>query len=93
MRTRIVLAAALIAGALGVTSSITAAAMASSPSAEPVPHCQPVLIITPWRTFTIRACDSGLRDPAPGKEWQWVVDGSALKGGAVVFGYQIPRQP
>jgi len=61
-------------------------------ASEPVPHCQPVLIQTPWRTFTVKACDSGLRDPAPGKEWAWTVDGSALKGGAVIIGSQIPKR-
>jgi len=51
-----------------------------------------VLIQPPWRTFTVKACDSGLRDPAPGKEWAWTVDGSALKGGAVIIGSQIPKR-
>jgi hypothetical protein len=68
------------------------ASVTSSAASEPIPHCQPVLIVTPWRHFTVHACDSGLRDPAPGKEWAWTVDGSALKGGAVIFGAQIPRQ-
>jgi len=82
-------AAAAVPAAAAATATVLAAAPAAS---EPVPHCQPVLIQTPWRTFTVRACDSGLRDPAPGKEWAWTVDGSAIKGGAVVFGSQIPRQ-
>ena len=87
------LAASLLVRA-AVPASSTAGEPATAPAAsEPVPHCQPVLISTPWRTFTIRACDSGLRDPAPGMEWAWTVDGSALKGGAVIFGSQIPRQP
>ncbi len=78
-------------GAMGAIVANAHGALAST--AEPVPHCQPVLIVTPWRQFAVRACDSGLRDPAPGKEWAWTVDGSALKGGAVIFGSQIPRQP
>jgi len=79
-----VTAAALLAAALG-TLAVPAAA------SEPVPHCQPVLITTPWRQFTVHACDAGLRAPAPGMEWQWVVDGSPIKGGAVVFGFQVPK--
>jgi len=81
--------------AVPAAAAVAAGALALTPAAasEPVPHCQPVLITTPWRQFTVKACDSGLRTPAPGREWQWVVDGSALKGGAVVFGYQVPRQP
>jgi hypothetical protein len=82
--------------ALAVPAAASAAAtvLAITPvpaASEPRPHCQPVLIETPWRTFTVQACDSGLRDPAPGKEWAWTVDGSALKGGAVIFGSQIPK--
>jgi hypothetical protein len=85
----------ITAAALAAAAAACAAALLYVPAAhagEPVPHCQPVLIQTPWRTFTVKACDSGLRDPAPGKEWAWTVDGSAIKGGAVIFGAQIPRQ-
>ena len=82
------------AAAVPAAAAVAAVALAFTPAAasEPVPHCQPVLIQTPWRTFTVKACDSGLRTPAPGKEWAWTVDGSALKGGAVIIGSQIPRQ-
>ena len=82
-------AAAAVPAAAAAAATVLAAAPAAS---EPVPHCQPVLVQTPWRTFTVKACDSGLRTPAPGKEWAWTVDGSAIKGGAVIFGSQVPRQ-
>jgi hypothetical protein len=86
-----VLIAAPLAAVAAAILAVPAPAPAST-SGEPVPYCQPVLITTPWRQFTIHACDSGLRDPAPGKEWAWTVDGSAIKGGAVIFGAQIPKR-
>jgi len=81
--------------AVPVAAAVAGGVLAFTPvhaASEPVPHCQPVLITTPWRQFTVKACDSGLRDPAPGKEWAWTVDGSALKGGAVIIGSQIPKR-
>jgi hypothetical protein len=78
---------ALLAAAAGA-GTLTAAAA----PADPVPHCQPFQLSEPSHTYNLRVCNSGLSTPPAGKEHQWVIDGSDLQSGAVLFGYMISSQ-
>jgi hypothetical protein len=88
IRTPALLLSSAVLAAATAAGTLTAAAA----PADPVPHCQPFQLSEPGHTYNLRVCNAGLSTPSAGKEHQWVVDGSDLQNGAVIFGDLISSQ-